>query len=152
MRKAKRPVPPVELNQVRDQVMLVVPARPEMWSIVRMTASVLAARLELTFEEVEDLRLAVTELCSSCAIGAASNATCEVRFEISSDRFELHLDISPVEEASPSPTGEQGQHLSMLELSEQILLATVDNHAIDPVQDGLRHAYLCKDSTPMALR
>jgi hypothetical protein len=150
MRKSKRPMPPVELNQVRDQVTLVVPARPYMWSIVRMTASVLAARLELTFEDVEDLRLAVTELCSSCAVGATSEATCEARFEISSDRFELHLDISPVE-AEPSPTGEEG-HLSMLELSEQILRATVDNHAIDPVQDGLRRAYLCKDSTPVELR
>jgi hypothetical protein len=143
-------VPPVELNQVRDQVKLVVPARPEMWSIVRMTASVLAARLELTFEDVEDLRLAVTELCSSCAVGAGADATCEARFEIFGDRFELHLDISPVE-ASPAPSGEQGR-LSMLELSEQILLATVDDHAIEPVQDGLRHAYLCKDSTPMGLR
>jgi hypothetical protein len=150
MRKAKRPVPPVELNQVRDQVTLVVPARPEMWSIVRMTASVLAARLDLTFEDVEDLRLAVTELCSSCAVGAASEATCEARFEISGDRFELHLDISPVE-ASPPPTAEEGR-LSMLELSEQILRATVDEHTVDEVQDGLRHAYLCKDSTPMALR
>jgi len=150
MRKTKQPVPPVELNQVRDQVTLVVPARPEMWSIVRMTASVLASRLELTFEDVEDLRLAVTELCSSCAVGALPDATCEARFEISGDRFELDLEISPVE-ATPLPTGEQG-HLSMLELSEQILRATVDEHTIDPVQDGLRHAYLCKDSTPMALR
>jgi|HubBroStandDraft_5_1064220.scaffolds.fasta_scaffold784476_1 hypothetical protein len=150
MRKSKQPVPPVELNQVRDQVTLVVPARPEMWSIVRMTASVLASRLELTFEDVEDLRLAVTELCSSCAVGALPDATCEARFEISGDRFELHLEINPVEVA-PLPTSEEG-HLSMLELSEQILLATVDDHAIDPVQDGLRHAYLCKDSTPMALR
>jgi hypothetical protein len=40
----------------------------------------------------------------------------------------------------------------MLELSEQILQATVDNHAVDQVRDGLRHAYLCKDSTPLALR
>jgi len=38
-------MPPVELDQARDQVTLGVPARPEMWSIVRMTASVLAARL-----------------------------------------------------------------------------------------------------------
>jgi hypothetical protein len=150
MRKTKRPVPPVELNQVRDQVTLVVPARPEMWSIVRMTASVLAARLELTFEEVEDLRLAVTELCSSCAVGAALEATCEARFEISGDRFELHLDISPVEATLPR-TGDEGR-LSMLELSEQILRATVDDHAIDQVQDGMRHAYLCKDSTPVAPR
>ena len=150
MRKTSRPVPAVDLNRVRDQVILVVPARPEMWSIVRMTASVLAALLELSFEEVEDLRLAVTELCSSCAVDAAPDATCEARFEISPDRFELHLEISPVAE-SPSPTGEHGI-LSMLELSEQILLATADNHVIDPVQDGLRHAYLCKNGTPLALR
>lgn len=149
MKKTKRTVPAVEMNQVRDQVVLVVPARPEMWSIVRMTASVLASRLDLSFEDVEDLRLAVTELCSSCAVGAAPEAKCEARFEISSDRFELHLEISPVEEPSPT-TSESG--MSMLEFAEQILRATVDNHTIDPVQDGLRHAYLCKDSAPVALR
>jgi hypothetical protein len=150
MKKAKPIVPAIEMSPVRDQVLLVVPARPEMWSIVRMTASVLASRIELSFEDVEDLRLAVTELCSSCAVGAAAEATCEARFEISSDRFELHLDISPVE-SSPAPAVEQGA-FDMLELSDQILQATVDSHAIDPVQGGLRHAYLCKDSTPSALR
>jgi hypothetical protein len=150
MRRTKRPVAAVEMSPVRDQVVLVVPARPEMWSIVRMTASVLASRIELSFEDVEDLRLAVTELCSSCAVDAAPEATCEARFETSSDRFELHLDISPVM-ASPAPVVEQGA-LSMLELSDQILRATVDSHSIDPVQDGLRHGYLCKDSTPLAKR
>jgi hypothetical protein len=145
MRKTKRTMPAVEMSPVRDQVKLVVPARPEMWSIVRMTASVLASRLELSFEDIEDLRLAVTELCSSCAVDAAPEATCEARFEISSDRFELHLDVSPVAD-SPAVATEQGA-LSMLELSDQILRATVDSHAVDPVQDGLRHAYLCKDST-----
>jgi hypothetical protein len=150
MRKTKQSVPAVEMSPVRDQVVLVVPARPEMWSIVRMTASVLASRIELSFEDVEDLRLAVTELCSSCAVDAAPEATCEARFEVSSDRFELYLDISPVA-ASPTPVVEQGA-LSMLELSDQILRATVDSHSIDPVQDGLRHAYLCKDTTPLALQ
>jgi hypothetical protein len=138
------------MSPVRDQVVLVVPARPEMWSIVRMTASVLASRIELSFEDVEDLRLAVTELCSSCAVDATAEATCEARFEISSDRFELHLAVSPVDD-TPALASAQGS-LSMLELSDQILRATVDSHAIDPVRDGLRHAYLCKDSTPTALR
>lgn len=151
MKKTKRTVSAVEMSPLRDQVVLVVPARPEMWSIVRMTASVLASRIELSFEDVEDLRLAVTELCSSCAVDAAPEATCEARFEISSDRFELFLDISPVMGSSPAPTPEQGT-LSMLELSDQILRATVDSHSVDPVKDGQRHAYLCKDSTPLALR
>jgi hypothetical protein len=150
MRKTKPTMPAVEMSRVRDEVVLVVPARPEMWSIVRMTASVLASRIELSFEDVEDLRLAVTELCSSCAVGATAEATCEARFEISSDRFELHLEVTPVD-ASPASATEQGS-LSMLELADQILQATVDSHAIDPVQDGLRHAYLYKDSTPSALQ
>jgi hypothetical protein len=149
VKKKQRIVPAVEMSPVRDQVVLVVPARAEMWSIVRMTASVLASRIELSFEDVEDLRLAVTELCSSCAVDAAPEATCEARFEISSDRFELHLDISPVlAAAEPVEPGV----LSMLELSDQILGATVDRHAIDPVENGLRHAYLCKDSAPLGQR
>jgi hypothetical protein len=150
MKKTNQTVPAVEMSPVRDQVVLVVPARPEMWSIVRMTASVLASRIELSFEDVEDLRLAVTELCSSCAVDATLEATCQARFEISRDRFELHLEVAPVL-ASPPPTSEPGS-LGMLELSDQILRATVDSHAIDPVQDGLRHAYLCKDSTASALQ
>jgi hypothetical protein len=145
MRKTKRTVSAVEMSPVRDKVVLVVPARPEMWSIVRMTASVLASRIELSFEDVEDLRLAVTELCSSCAVGASAEATCEARFEISSDRFELHLEVAPVLE-SPVPVADQGA-LGLLELSDQILRATVDSHALDPVKDGLRHGFLCKDST-----
>ena len=150
MKRTKPNVPAVEMSRVRDQVVLVVPARPEMWSIVRMTASVLASRLDFSFEDVEDLRLAVTELCSSCAVDAAPEATCEARFEISGDRFELTLDVAPVR-GEPAAAPEQGA-LSMLELSDQILRATVDSHAIDPVHNDLRHAYLCKDSTPAELR
>jgi hypothetical protein len=147
MRKPKQ-MPAVDTNRVRDQVLLVVPARPEMWSIVRMTASVLAARLDLSFDGIEDLRLAVTELCSSCAVDTEVGATCDVRFEVSTDRFEMYLEVAPVRDSAPQES--EPRVMSMLELSEQILRATVDSHTIDAVEDGVRRAYLCKECDPVA--
>ena len=146
------PVTPVtvEMNQVRDQVLLVVPARPEMWAVVRMTASAIASRLEFPFEGVEDLRLAVTELCSSCAVGADTGARCDIRFEVSNDRLEMYIDVAPVSQLEAPPA--QDQTMSMLELSEQILLATVDQHEINPIIGGARHGYLRKDCDPVGSR
>ena len=136
------PLAVVEASEPGEQIILVVPARPEMWSVVRMTASAIANRLDFSFEEVEDLRLAVTELCGSCAIGAEIDAACECQFDISDDTFKMHCKVSRVSE---DPSDERGhRHMSTIELSQQLLEATVDNYVIDTVEKGMRHGYLCK--------
>jgi hypothetical protein len=45
------------------EVRLVVPAAPEYLRLVRLTAAGLASRMGFTFDEVEDLRIAVDEVC-----------------------------------------------------------------------------------------
>jgi serine/threonine-protein kinase RsbW len=47
----------------QDQVRLVVPATPEFLRLARVTAAGLASRLRFTFDEVDDLRLAIDEAC-----------------------------------------------------------------------------------------
>src|SRR5579859_6659783 len=47
----------------QDEVRLAVPAMPEFLRLARVTASGLASRLGFTFDQVEDLRLAIDELC-----------------------------------------------------------------------------------------
>lgn len=141
---------PVDMSQVRDQVTLAVPARPEMWAVVRMTASAIASRLDFTFEGIEDLRLGVTELCSSCAVEADPDARCEIRFEISNDGIEMYLEVGPVSEAAMPPPPDSG--MSLLELSEQILLATVDSHTISLIENGMRRGFLRKDCDAVARR
>jgi serine/threonine-protein kinase RsbW len=48
----------------RDFVELRVPADPAYLAVVRTAAAGLAARLDLTLDEIEDLRIAVDEACA----------------------------------------------------------------------------------------
>ncbi|MGQ7295074.1 anti-sigma regulatory factor [Quadrisphaera sp. KR29] len=50
--------------QAGDRVELVVPAAPEYLSVLRTATAGLAARLDLTIDEIEDLRIAVDEACA----------------------------------------------------------------------------------------
>ena len=148
--KTARNVPRAET--ARAQVVLTVPARPEMWPVVRMTASALASQLDFPFEAVEDLRLAVTELCNSCAFDAGSGATCECQFEIANTHFEMHCQVSPVTESQSQPSPQEHPLMSVLDLSRQILRATVDEFEIQPANDGMRQGYLLKERISVALR
>lgn len=47
-----------------ERVLLKLPAAPESVAIARLTASAMASRMGFTVDEVEDLRIAVSELCS----------------------------------------------------------------------------------------
>jgi hypothetical protein len=62
----------------------------------------------------------------------------------------MHLEVSPVGDEEPSPS--EHRVMGMLELSSQILRATVDDHSIDPLESGVRHGFLRKDCDPVALR
>lgn len=145
-----QPLTSVDPDSPSEQILLIVPARPEMWAVVRMTASAIATRLDFSFEDIEDLRLAVTELCGSCSVGAVGDAKCECRFEISDEDFEMHCEVFPVEDVEHHEN--EYKLMSTLELSQQILEATVDRYTIDPIENGVRHGSLCKLRGPVTLQ
>ena len=113
-----------ELGRGGD-VRLVVPAAPEYLRLVRLTAAGLASRLGFTFDEVEDLRIAVDELCFHL-LGdvngdepSAEPRTMDLVYSAGADSITI-----------TGCTGMSGNVPAPSELSEQILDALVDEHAV----------------------
>jgi serine/threonine-protein kinase RsbW len=106
-------------------VRLVVPASPEYLRLVRLTAAGLASRLGFTFDEVEDLRIAVDELCfhllgeSDDEDPSADERTMELVYSASADSITI-----------TGRTGLSGPVPEPSDLSEQILDALVDEHEV----------------------
>lgn len=81
---AKGAPPP---QQIRDQVTIQMPADGAYLSILRTATAGLAARLDFTLDEIEDLRIAVDEACGMLLAQAATGSSLECDFTLGQDRI-----------------------------------------------------------------
>jgi anti-sigma regulatory factor (Ser/Thr protein kinase) len=103
---------------VREEVRLALPATAEHVRLARLTVASLAAGLGFSFDTIEDLRIAVDELCYLVGAGGRDGSI-TLRFEIGDDALVI--------------TGEgtaRVQPADARRLSEQILAATVDSYEL----------------------
>ena len=105
-------------------VRLVVPASAEYLRLVRLTAAGMASRLGFTFDEVEDLRIAVDELCFHLLGDSDEDPSAEDR------SMDLVYSAGPDFIEITGRTGLSGGVPEPSELSEQILDALVDEHEV----------------------
>ena len=105
-------------------VRLVVPASPEYLRLVRLTAAGMASRLGFTFDEVEDLRIAVDELCFHLLGDADDDPSAADR------SMDLIYSAGPDFITITGRTGLSGAVHEPSDLSEQILDALVDEHEV----------------------
>lgn len=107
-----------------DEVRLVVPAMPEFLRLARVTAAGLASRLGFSFDQVEDLRLAIDELCYSLTGSAGRPGTVQVRYLLSADSLDI------IGEGRFDTTDGEVPAVRLSELSAVILDALVDEHEL----------------------
>jgi hypothetical protein len=110
----------------QDEVRLAVPARPEFLGLVRVTAAGLASRLGFTFDQVEDLRLAIDEISFGMTGSKGQDGILEVVFRLSSEGLSVRG------EGHFSAPG----RAQLSELSELILDALVDEHSMSDGATG----------------
>ena len=60
---------------------LIVPADPRSLRLARLTASSLAADLDWSVDDIDDLRIAVDELCAAIIVAATPTAPLDIAFE-----------------------------------------------------------------------
>jgi len=133
---------------VTDEVELSLPAKPELLSLARLTVAALASRADFDYEEIEDLRLAIDELCSPL-VGQTGRPG-QLRLRYLWDRSWLEVSCTIDDEPTNSPPGRSvsstrpehdegslgelgsfgslGADAGEQELSDRILDALVDEH------------------------
>jgi anti-sigma regulatory factor (Ser/Thr protein kinase) len=109
-----------------DEIRLALPAAPEYARIARLTVAGVATRLGFSYDEVEDLRIAVGEACS-VLIADPPSGRLNVVYRLGDDALEVHATTEGAMKAAPPAP------LPTADLTEQILGAVVDDHGIDVV-------------------
>ncbi len=110
------------------EVRLEVPASPEFLRVARMMAAGVASRLGFTLEEVDDLRIAIDELCFSLVGRNGRAGTISLRYLMDVDALVVEGAGHFVDRANEEP------RLSPLSL--QILKAVTDECQVDAGEDG----------------
>jgi serine/threonine-protein kinase RsbW len=75
----------------RDHVTIRMPAEGAYLSVLRTATAGLAARLDFTLDEIEDLRIAVDEACAMLLAEAEAGTTLECDFELSRDTMTISV-------------------------------------------------------------
>jgi len=89
-------------REVKDQVTIQMPAEGAYLSVLRTATAGLAARLDFTLDEIEDLRIAVDEACGMLLGQAAPGATLECDFTLGPDRISIAITAPSQQPRPPS--------------------------------------------------
>lgn len=112
-----------------EQVRLTLPTTPHLLRVARLTAAGLAGRLGFSFDEIEDVKIAVDELCFALVGSRGRPGSLALVYTLGGRS--LVIEGAATYEGPPP-------ELAPSELSSQILASVVDEHELGPEGDGLR--------------
>jgi serine/threonine-protein kinase RsbW len=80
-----------------------LPAETAYVAVLRMAASGIAARLDFTLDEVDDLKMAVSEACSMVLAAATPGGSMYAAFSLGEGRIEVRVSADAVNADPPDP-------------------------------------------------
>jgi hypothetical protein len=122
-----------------ELVELSIPALPELLSLPRMTAAAVAARGGFDVEEIEDVRLAIEELCLAAFDGRGPGRL-SIRLGYRDSVLEVDCTFKPSDRLAEVATARSDETAA---LTEQLLTALANEHGTD-VEDGVARAWFRK--------
>ncbi|QTH40244.1 anti-sigma B factor RsbW [Cohnella sp. LGH] len=124
------------------EIKLTLPALPEYVDLVRLTLYGIASKLKFSFEEIEDMKVAVSEACNNAVLHAYGEAGGRLEVTFATEEDELVITVRDygssftVEENKEAPV-EQGKAIEDIRsggLGLYLMQALMDR--VDVVQDG----------------
>ena len=86
----------------RDQVRVCMPAEGAYLSVLRTATAGLAARLDFTLDEIEDLRIAVDEACAMLLPQAIPGSNLECVFDLGAEEMTITVSVVAAQPRRPS--------------------------------------------------
>ena len=94
---------PANPNAAPDDIVTIkLPAAGAYLSVLRTATAGLAARLDFTLDEIEDLRIAVDEACAMLLAQAVAGADLECQFSLSEESIRVSVSVLTVDGQQPS--------------------------------------------------
>jgi anti-sigma regulatory factor (Ser/Thr protein kinase) len=110
------------------EIRLIIPGAPEFLRLARLAAADAGSRAGLTYDEIEDLRIGVDELCHT-VMRTDGTGVVTLVFRLLDDGIEVE---------GEGPTLDTGGEAKPSELSRTIVAAVVDEHELEREGDQLR--------------
>jgi serine/threonine-protein kinase RsbW len=93
---------PAERREAQDKVTVRLPAVGAYLSVLRTATAGLAARLDFTLDEIEDLRIAVDEACAMLLSQAVPGASLECGFTLGEDMMTIAVSVPCLDPQQPA--------------------------------------------------
>ena len=123
---------PQESSTEAEVVELSIPARAGLLSLPPMTVAAIAADADFDIEEIEDLRLAIEELCLS-VVPNGGIGRIALRYSYNSGMLYVECAYEQIEASQERQRGD-----AVAEFSERLLDALVDEHGRETLPGGPR--------------
>ena len=85
-----------------DYVTIRMPAESAYLSVLRTATAGLAARLDFTLDEIEDLRIAIDEACAMLLAQAIPGTDLECGFELDADQVTITVSVTAAQPRMPA--------------------------------------------------
>jgi serine/threonine-protein kinase RsbW len=92
----------IRVAKPRDLVVITLPADSAYLSVLRTATAGLAARLDFTIDEIEDLRIAVDEACAMLLPQAVAGADVVCEFELDESAIGVGVSVLTTDGQQPS--------------------------------------------------
>jgi serine/threonine-protein kinase RsbW len=89
-------------REARDRVRVCMPAEGAYLSVLLTATTGLAARLDFTLDEIEDLRIAVDEACAMLLAQAIPGTNLECDFDLGADQMTITVSVVAAQPRTPA--------------------------------------------------
>ena len=89
-------------REIRDHVRVCLPAEGAYLSVLRTATAGLAARLDFTLDEIEDLRIAVDEACAMLLSQAIPGTDLVCAFDLGAEEMTITVSVTAAEPVRPA--------------------------------------------------